>query len=71
MNNLSSYCGLDDARISASEKDLPVHITGIRKTPLIGAHRGFIGLHTSLQKTITICNCHLTWHVNESKVVKV
>jgi hypothetical protein len=23
MNNLSSYCGLFDARISASEKDLP------------------------------------------------
>jgi hypothetical protein len=64
MNNLSSNCGLVDARISAYEKDL-------RKTPLIGAHRGFIGLHASLQKTITICNCHLTWHVNESKVVKV
>ena len=25
MNNLLSYCGLVDARISASEKDLPVH----------------------------------------------
>ena len=25
MNNLSSYCGLTDSRISASEKDLPVH----------------------------------------------
>ena len=24
MNNLLSYCGLVDARISASEKDLPV-----------------------------------------------
>ena len=24
MNNLFSYCGLVDARISASEKDLPV-----------------------------------------------
>ena len=24
MNNLLSYCGLADARISASEKDLPV-----------------------------------------------
>ena len=43
MNNLSSYCGIVDARISASEKDL-------HKTPLIGAHLGFIGLHTSLQK---------------------
>jgi hypothetical protein len=26
MNNLLSYCGLVDARISASEKDLPVEI---------------------------------------------
>ena len=25
MNNLSSYCGLVDARISSSEKDLPVY----------------------------------------------
>ena len=27
MNNLSSYCGLTDSRISASEKDLPVYFT--------------------------------------------
>ena len=27
MNNLSSYSGLVDARISASDKDLPVHTT--------------------------------------------
>ena len=26
MNNLLSYCGLVDARISASEKDLPVQL---------------------------------------------
>ena len=26
MNNLSSYCGLVDAKIRASDKDLPVHI---------------------------------------------
>ena len=26
MNNLLSYCGLVDARISASENDLPVHL---------------------------------------------
>ena len=25
MNNLLSYCGLIDTRISASEKDLPVY----------------------------------------------
>ena len=29
MNNLLSYCGLVDARISASEKDLPVQVTSI------------------------------------------
>ena len=27
MNNLSSYCGLTDSRMSASEKDLPVSLT--------------------------------------------
>ena len=26
MNNLSSYCGLVDAEIRASDKDLPVHV---------------------------------------------
>ena len=26
MNNLLSYCGLDDAKIRASDKDLPVRI---------------------------------------------
>ena len=25
MNNLPSYCGLVDAKIRASDKDLPVH----------------------------------------------
>ena len=25
MNNPSSYCGLVDAKIKASDKDLPVH----------------------------------------------
>ena len=27
MNNLLSYCGIVDARISASEKDLPVFVS--------------------------------------------
>ena len=30
MNNLLSYCGLVDARISASEKDLPVQIVWVK-----------------------------------------
>jgi hypothetical protein len=29
MNNFSSYCGLVDARMSASEKDLPVFRSGL------------------------------------------
>ena len=32
MNNLSSYCGLVDATISASEKDLPVS-EEVQRTP--------------------------------------
>ena len=28
MNNLLSYCGLVDARLSSSEKDLPIHLCG-------------------------------------------
>ena len=31
MNNLLSYSGLVDARISASEKDLPVHRTEMKE----------------------------------------
>ena len=27
MNNLLSYCGLTDSRMSASEKDLPVYLS--------------------------------------------
>ena len=34
MNNLLSYCGLVDARISASEKDLPVMQVGSKLMPL-------------------------------------
>ena len=32
MNNLLSYCGLVDARISAPEKDLPVPLRGKHST---------------------------------------
>ena len=27
MNNLLTYCGLIDAKLRASDKDLPVHVT--------------------------------------------
>ena len=30
MNNLSSYCGLTDSRIGASDTDLPVTVEQIR-----------------------------------------
>ena len=30
MNNLSSYCGLVDAKIRASDKDLPVQMEMIK-----------------------------------------
>ena len=30
MNNLLSYCGLVDTRISASEKNLPVEILALQ-----------------------------------------
>ena len=32
MNNLSSYCGLVDAKIRASDKDLPVLMTAVFHT---------------------------------------
>ena len=41
MNNLLSYCGLVDTRISASEKDLPVWNTwphGVEDTLLTGVN---------------------------------
>ena len=31
MNNLSSYCGLTNSRMRASEKDLPVQSVGCEK----------------------------------------
>ena len=31
MNNLSSYCGLVDAKIRASDKDLPLYVKLTKK----------------------------------------
>ena len=36
MNNLSSYCGLVDAKIRASEKDLPVRQCNKTKVDVLG-----------------------------------
>ena len=38
MNNLSSYCGLVDAKIRASDKDLPVFVTIYQDLPGYAAH---------------------------------
>ena len=45
MNNLSSYFGLVDAKIRASDKDLPVHKT--RKTRLQEAKRKNLAIKTN------------------------
>ena len=41
MNNLLSYCGLIDARISASEKDLPVFLQMDNWIPLINVTHNY------------------------------
>ena len=46
MNNLSSYFGLVDARISASKKDLPVPISKLH------TFRKIIGHFVNLSKSI-------------------
>ena len=48
MTNLFSYCGLVDARIRASEKDLPVpSITGGPRIVRILGHQGVVLLQKS------------------------
>ena len=44
MNNLSSYCGLTDSRMSASEKDLPVPVTLLKK---------YFSLHGVINRYVT------------------
>ena len=57
MNNLLSYCGLVDARIRASNKDLPVHMYII----------GFL-FHTS--STMELDNQKMEWKVLEFRLWK-
>ena len=38
MNNLLSYCGLIDAKIRASDKDLPVNVAKSHEVILISSH---------------------------------
>ena len=46
MNNLSSYCGLDDAKIRASDKDLPVQKT----MPYLNIFLQIINLISGMEK---------------------
>ena len=47
MNNMSSYCGLFDAKISASDKDLPVRFMGILKPFVISKSKGCLKVNIS------------------------
>ena len=51
MNNLSSYCGLVEAKIRASDKDLPVQIQNII-TNLKRASQIYIGTGKSLSEAL-------------------
>ena len=43
MNNLLSYCGLVDARIRASDKDLPVKLNMESMNELVAYLNKFVG----------------------------
>ena len=48
MNNLSSYCGLVDAKIRASDKDLPVLILFFQRHETIAEKYALSALEPSL-----------------------
>jgi hypothetical protein len=69
MNNLLSYCGLVIARISASEKDLPVNIKTIRTIAQI-----FVAFSGKLNFTATAsrpasCSSSLNSHLQPAPTV--
>ena len=55
MNNLSSYCGLVDAKIRASDKDLPVSHNDIQNREFVTAHPE-VGSQLSRQEGTTHCH---------------
>ena len=55
MNNLLSYCGLVEARTSASEKDLPVTLNRLVTTN---------STHHLTQLIIAAHNCRTNWIYN-------
>ena len=58
MNNLSSYCGLVDAKIRASDKDLPVKLCINEKIPNISPPRNQNSNEGSVQNGVSswLCN---------------
>ena len=78
MNNLLSYCGLVDAKIRASDKDLPVNHT-IRhnqkklKDGLIffSEARGLFSYPMLSPKALNICQILMRWtHLNQRSEMK-
>ena len=51
MNSQLSYCGLIDAKIRASDKDLPVSGTNLVKTS-----HGFLSFSHRIDPFLSICN---------------
>ena len=50
MNNLSSYCGLVDVKIRASDKDLPV--TNVKKFVAFSEYLNFMYLELKLHNQV-------------------
>ena len=63
MNNLLSYCGLVDARISDSDKDLPVSLThsDSKLSKFL-----FTSMRTSKLKTVVTARDKINWHLPAS-----
>ena len=63
MNNLSSYCGLVDARISASDKYLPVCCT-YNILDFLDFSPDYFAINVSLRKLLTYINCDFLSYIN-------
>ena len=60
MNNLSSYCGLVDAKIRASDKDLPVQNMQLRSMQVKFIALNLLQIHPGFEMRMSvngdICN---------------
>ena len=54
MNNLLSYCGLTDARMRASEKDLPVLTKSAQHSQTVEHSHSFFTVSTACYKSLTV-----------------